>query len=1321
MHPWFVRCVCGVLFASVLAAPGRADAESLPDGCTSGRLQAPATAQSVSINGECKVAQGVYKFRDVHVLDKGVLRFEDAKIDFWAANILVENGGKIIAGTPEAPIGTLGGELTFHLWGPNQNGNDPSLKALGVICQSDAAGHCGVPEAIWTSNASPDGHMVPPERARTIAQIGATDTYPNAAADPKIAADYFYAYHPLEFDDAKDASGRQGYFGYKVLGVSYGGSLLLHGLKGASYPDGRNCATAFPSRSANSWARLAESVDPANGGNLQVDRPLSFAAGDEIVLTTTDYLPGHSEQLVVDRDVRCSTSIPLRQPVRYAHNGKRYSLGQTPAGVGPARESNQDAVETRAAVGVLSRSIRIVSAGDTEFDEFPPEPASSSTSPGYYFGGHVVIRQGFRQVQIQGVEFKQLGQGGRIGRYPLHFHHARRAAPDTYVRDSSINESMTRWIVLHATQDVLLERNVGFKSIGHGFYLEDGTETDNRLFANLGVFARAAIDNGQNPRKVPGILAAYSLHGSTGETMPFRSDYDHPTVFWIMNGWNDFQDNMAVGAGTCGTCYWLLPGFNGGLSKDMKWTSYASMQSSLQRAGMTPLKSFDGNFCSTAMTSFQTITATESCQGVGPGGPAASPPTVVPIANPLAPPPPAQCDGHTRDRGCTYYPALGDGGRFATRCSEEDCSVTPRRCGPGAALADCMVTVLSRYTTSFNWAPFNFAAIWLRPQWYLVTDSAITDTQQAGLTMVTGGGYSESDVVPGHWALVRKTAFIGHTQENNPYASNGGPFNPLGLKCATDANGNRPGSYCLSINEGISHQVSNFGMYQRLFSVYDGPAYQASNAYLNIRHREIDDCTPFTDKPNQTGRCDPDPATANGRRQSAWLAGAVIGLPKHEDASGQQRCYMPNAAIGWKQPNGFYYPPAFHSADLYFENVDTRHFVITPLMANNSLGTDYDRVAEQYCLWNRELFTGFAGNDRQTVLNDNDGTLTGYKDTTVINKDEFFAAPTDSTECKSERSSRTSPYRYVTTVIYPQCAADGTCAKAPEPGDPHWNDGGWNRACTSERCYGVPLWRQDLMPKADQGQAKAIRMMGQETGQRSSLTVNGGTYYIDTAVPKGEQLSDGCNTRSSESNPCVVNVFEAGQTYHLFLIFADENTRQTYRFYVGKDTDFEPNDIQLIQADIGKNPIVYQARGALPAGRARWYDKSTGVVEVELRAADLGNITSHLREARAKHCKPESFCQLRGDRCVGVDASNNEVCQWTAAPPDCPDGGCIGFSFTLPARFTTAAPKKSQELIPKPTCVRKDGPWRQALIPVGREVDGCPNPADLHPEDFCSD
>ncbi|HKA30065.1 MAG TPA: hypothetical protein VKH82_11845 [Candidatus Binatia bacterium] len=46
--------------------------------------------------------------------------------------------------------------------------------------------------------------------------------------------------------------------------------------------------------------------------------------------------------------------------------------------------------------------------------------------------------------------------------------------------------------------------------------------------------------------------------------MPYHSDSDTPSVFWIMNGWNDFQYNFAAGAGSCGVCYWLVPGYNSG-------------------------------------------------------------------------------------------------------------------------------------------------------------------------------------------------------------------------------------------------------------------------------------------------------------------------------------------------------------------------------------------------------------------------------------------------------------------------------------------------------------------------------------------------------------------------------------------------------------------------------------------------------------------------------------------------------------------------------------------------------------------------------------
>ena len=167
-----------------------------------------------------------------------------------------------------------------------------------------------------------------------------------------------------------------------------------------------------------------------------------------------------------------------------------------------------------------------------------------------------------------------------------------------------------------------------------------------------------------------------------------------------------------------------------------------------------------------------------------------------------------------------------------------------------------MITLLDHYTSSFNWSQFNFAALWLRPQWYLVINSVLTDIQGGGLSFVTGGGYTNSDAVPGHWALASKDIFIGATQPSNPFADEGGPFNPttfalpgpspaapLGFKisCATGAGGAFPG-YCLEVNQGISFPTSNFGNNQRFFNIYDGPSYEDSNAYLDIKKTTGLDC-----------------------------------------------------------------------------------------------------------------------------------------------------------------------------------------------------------------------------------------------------------------------------------------------------------------------------------------------------------------------------------------------------------------------------------------------------------------------------------------------
>ena len=599
--------------------------------------------------------------------------------------------------------------------------------------------------------------------------------------------------------------------------------------------------------------------------------------------------------------------------------------------------------ETRAAVALLTRSIRILSAGDTAGETFEAASKIATNCQNgaavpncYSFGANTVFRQGFKQVQIQGVEFVNMGQGGKMGHYPLHFHEARYVPTDTFVKDSSINESMTRWIVLHSTQGVLLQRNIGYKSIGSGFFLENGTEVDNKFYSNLGIFARAAVNNPQNPRKIPGILAADAFYSDNQtalppDAFPFRTDYQHPTVFWISNGWNEFVGNMAAGAGACGAAYWFVSTQNNDMpdvptstnqwwTTEMKWTGFASLQNTPTTTGSTPLKSFFGNYATSTMTSFQTVASTTPCVGAdNPSSTTANQPGHFPGIASFAPNPPLPTFGMLSNGGM-YYPYVGGGGRTATLCPEtstgRDCTsltgtppsggaaVAPCSNGPGEA--NCAVTVLDHFTSSFHWAETNFSAIWLRPQWFLVADSVLTDVQDGGLSFITSGDYSRSSAIEGVWSVMRTSLLVGNTQTDNGYSSNGGPFmngTKQSLACDNSTSpGVPPPQACLSLAEGVSFPLSNFGTGQRAFSIYDGPAYQESNIYLDITTTPCNNC----------------------------MYAGTLGVRK-QTIKNVAHCYLPNTAIGWKQPNGFFYPPSFHSSNLFFGNVDIRHYVIDAL------------------------------------------------------------------------------------------------------------------------------------------------------------------------------------------------------------------------------------------------------------------------------------------------------------------------------------------------------------------------------------------------------
>lgn len=1273
------------------------------DDCPGGVLPA-GTGQDIVISTPCSVkgdvSNGKYSYGNVNIINGGTLTFSDAKIDFWSSGILVENGGTLAAGTPDAPIGTNRGVVTIHLYGADQGNN-----GKGIECKSDQKSQCGIPDDVWNHDDT-----------SKLCFFGNGDNCDGGVLD------YFYKYQPLMFDGGDTNA----YFGYKVLGVGYGGTLKLFGKKGVDY----SIPVNQPWNSGRSWAHLNSSVpDAKNPKQLVLDRQVFWEVGDHIVLTTTDYLPGHSEELTVTQNVRGTVStITVAEDIKYPHNGKIYAYGnRVQAGIGPDPDPNLDPtqdpkkryVETRAAVGLLTHHIRIVSEGDQLDDPFHEE------STHYFFGGHTVFRQGFRQVQIRGVEFKQMGQGGRMMHYPVHFHMARRVMPDTFVSDSSINESMTRWVTIHGTQGVTIARNVGWKSIGHGFFLEDGVEIDNKFYSNLGVFARAAVvasdpaNEKYNPRHVPGIFAAaYSVP----DKVPEQTDYEHPTGFWIMNGWNDFQYNHIAGAGTCGVCYWMLPAFISGDSSTQKWEGYAAEQSGGHMAGTTPLKKFRGNSCSTAMTSFTVVGNTAPCFGVAPDG--SGDPSLMPV--PPVPPPPSVETTSTASNmpgmypeGAMYPNIVGALGHVTTTCpNDSDCSGVKEPCSYNY-LENCGTIVIDHFTSSFSWAQINVSSVWLRPQWYLYINSALTDVQGPGLTMVTGGGYTESDSVPGHWALAKKDIFVGNTQDNSSlFASSYGPVRPGSNTACARRGKDFVQRNCL-VREGssdgkeetVSVQTSPFNNFQRLLNIYDGPVYQASNAYLDIKPAVID---------SKTANCTGNASTGGICDDSYGVNSHADGLPKDHNGV----CYMPNAAIGWKQPNGFYYPPAFHSKGLYFNNVDIRHFVVEPILQSGTYLQDDGLTFQRYCTWTRSQFGGgknglfgsFTDIDRQTELNDDDGTLTGLKSTNPtllagtisVNQDAFFKVPVETPECASDThdpqvpatdppaTADTSPYDYVTTVVYPYC---GKCGFSQI----------WWQNCEDQNCSGVPLYRE-FINQNEKGTQPFIRMAGESTGQRSALTPNNGSFYVDTTY-----------TVASKGDFAHTNHFEAGKDYYMFFLFAKPSTRQKYSIYVGPGFDTSSvKAVRLVKHGNDDNhDISFTDVPTLPTTWSVAYNdndpthiKDVLYMDINMNFSDFQN---GYKTEKQNRCQPQNFCTMKGSSCgcklspqdplyqdcqdVCVSGADpycpNGVCAgWASKDPDCPDGGCYGFRFTMGTGFTEG-PKPN--LPPTPTCydTSPGGPWNQ--------------------------
>ena len=123
-------------------------------------------------------------------------------------------------------------------------------------------------------------------------------------------------------------------------------------------------------------------------------------------------------------------------------------------------------------VALLDRSLVIEGAKDTgEFEKI---------------GGHlIVLHTPHVHQHLEGALLLNMGQQGRLGRYPIHFHMSESVDGST-VAKNVIWESNQRCIVIHGSHNVTVSENVAYDTQGHCFMLEDGGEYDNRFEYNLG-------------------------------------------------------------------------------------------------------------------------------------------------------------------------------------------------------------------------------------------------------------------------------------------------------------------------------------------------------------------------------------------------------------------------------------------------------------------------------------------------------------------------------------------------------------------------------------------------------------------------------------------------------------------------------------------------------------------------------------------------------------------------------------------------------------------------------------------------------------------
>jgi hypothetical protein len=243
---------------------------------------------------------------------------------------------------------------------------------------------------------------------------------------------------------------------------------------------------------ARTWTKLAADSEAGSKIVVAQDPLTGWRVGDEVIVTATERGSegGSYRNRLEDANTEVrkiakleGQRITLDKPLKFVHSGSGEFKGE---------------------VANLSRNVVIESA----------DPAGVR--------GHTVFHR-FSRGGISYARFAHLGKEGVLGRYAIHFHLVGDTMRGGGVVGAAIVDSHNRWITIHGTNYLVVRDCIGYKSVGHGFFMEDGTEIYNLLDRNLGVHAFSG-------KRLP------------NQVLPF--DPNDGAAFWWSNGRNTITRNV---------------------------------------------------------------------------------------------------------------------------------------------------------------------------------------------------------------------------------------------------------------------------------------------------------------------------------------------------------------------------------------------------------------------------------------------------------------------------------------------------------------------------------------------------------------------------------------------------------------------------------------------------------------------------------------------------------------------------------------------------------------------------------------------------------